>query len=584
MSAQDKLKVTAQSTLSRRSQRAFESWIDPWLFTAVDQRDDYGRDGFVQVVDDAKGAGFAAPLTFAVQLKAHDAAFREAHAEPLETRHLALWTDRQAPPTLVALWSKTDDEFRCRTAREIVDELALHNAEWRSQAEVTTQFRPEHALKEPESRLPRLRSRIADEADRLAGVATFNSERPRVILTDLYNEGLVSTSSNLTLSDGVRLFVGPGWIDGDLDARSFQTARVLAGALLLYEEVWFEYNHTDSALTVLGPDLLIELLYARRIVPFVLPEFIGFRILPNEVRGELTGFVAGNNVHAPLRKHVNRYASILAPGHQSIANEILRHTLLVEGVQSSPIVAQTKRDLARPSIRTMLGLSSHVLEGTEPAWDWPLVNRLAHINTARAVANARRVDVIEYEGGGSRLAAEKWYSEVDFHRLYPTSAAFDAALRANGIPDLGMLVDQIGLPLCVRLSNSEAGRSFRNWFWSIAVNLLGSGADLRTSFAKAVNGVVRDRADAARLASHLKLAYCQKVGSDYLVGVPLGRSTCGLSSRSDRPDELLARQRRNHAARRARLMLELASVSAPGRNERCPCGSGAKFKRCCGSG
>ncbi len=370
-------------------------------------------------------------------------------------------------------------------------------------------------------------------------------------------------------------------MDGDLDPLVFHAERTLAGALLLYEEVWFEYNHVDTALTVLGPDTLIELLHAKRIVPFALPHYVSFELRPGQVRGGLTGMFPTSGLLDQLMSHAKRYAPLLAPGHATVAEEIVRHTLLISEVTGPPIIRQTNSDLIKPAIRKSLGLSPHLVEGTEPAWDWPLVNRLVHINTARAVANARRIDVIEYEAAGSRLASEKWYSEVDFHRLFPTSSAFDLALRANGIPDLGLLVDHVGLPACVSISNSPAGRSFRDWFWSSAVDLLTSGADLTTALGKAVSAV-DSRADATRLASKLKLAYFQQVGADYIVGAPIARTTPGISSRGDRADDALTRQRRNHAGRRQRMMRELASISAPGRNAACPCGSGAKFKRCCG--
>lgn len=584
MSAKDKLTVTKQSQISRRSQRAFEAWVDPWLFTAVDQRDDYGRDGFVQIVDRIDGRDTASPLTFAVQLKAHASPFRDTHSEPLETRHLALWTDRLAPSTLVVVWSEADDQIRCRTAREILDELALHAPKWRDQSEVSAQFRNEHTYRDVGSRLAALRSRIADETDRAGGISSFHRDRPRVILTDLFNVGRVTTSSNLTLSDGRRLFIGPGWMDGDLDNEIFSGQRVLAGALLLYEEVWFQYNHTDCALALLGPDLFIALLHTKRIVPYVLQEFVGFELLPGQVRGRVNGFVVGESVLDVLGNHVRQYASILAPGHLSIANEILRHTVLTDDVRPAHIINETRRDLGQPRLRTLLGLSSHHMEGSEAAWDWPLVNRLIHINTARAVAAARKIDVIEYEGAGSRLASEKWYSDFDFHRLFPTSSAFDAALRANGIPDLGMLVSQIGLAGCISLSNSDTGRDFRAWFWSVAVDLLASGADLKTSLTKAVSHSIGGRADASRLAMELKLAYWQQVGSDYLVGVPIARTASGISSRSSQPDGTLKRQRQNHLRRRPLMMKELLSLSAPERNDRCPCRSGAKFKACCGAG
>jgi hypothetical protein len=65
LSVRVKIHVSPQSRQEQASLDALRPYLRPWRITLLDQRDDFGRDGIVQVVDeDREGNAFISPLTF----------------------------------------------------------------------------------------------------------------------------------------------------------------------------------------------------------------------------------------------------------------------------------------------------------------------------------------------------------------------------------------------------------------------------------------------------------------------------------------------------------------------------------------
>ena len=590
MSAKDRIKVTKQSRQESQSLRAVEDALDPWRITWVDGRDDCGRDGFIQLIDELPDAsGAAAPLTAAIQVKSEGTPLGDRHLEPLETRHVALWSDDCAPSTLVVVWSKSTSELRWRTACEIVRELAVLRPHWREQGEVGVEFRKEHTFAAAADARRFLYRRIADESDRFGGRARHHKFRRRALLTDVYLQTTPSSHS-FTLKgiedhnkDNELIVVqGPGWLYGDIDAADILATRVLAGAALLYEEVWLPFWSIRAVVGAIGREALLQMLRSDRMSFFELSSTAGFHYRRGEMRGSLMSYGRASQPEQAdgvlLRQQLVR---LLGSSDDEVAEAVLRRTVSLGPEFGSRVLTESNRDLSNRSLRDLLGLGPKSGEN-ESIWDAPLANRVVHMNLAMAVANTYGVDVVEYESGLSRLAAEKWYTTLGFDRTYQTPDAFDAILRQGGVPDLGRLVGTVGTAELITASHSEAAQEFRDWFWEVAAPLAGSGANIDQAFVERLRTALASRAEGLGTLNKLKLRLFHKIGETYFAGAPTAAASAfGFSTRAERGFQVLRMQAAAHATRRRASVFELVGrLVQP--YEACPCGSGNKFRFCCG--
>jgi hypothetical protein len=584
-------KLSWQNELERESMRAFDGYIAPWRPTWLDQRDDFGRDGVLQILDrTADGGVIGKPYSSFVQLKAHRAPFEDRHTEVFEVRHLQLWADDLAQPVLLVIWSKALDRFRVRSARQVVQELQKTNPDWGEQVSCTVEFRREHECSSSDVARHQLDRLIADEADRFGGVKAFHKAVRRVLLTELYS-GRVNTSVLIQAGRPGREITcveGPGWTDGDLDPAEREATRVLSNALLLFEEVWLPLQFIEVAMLVLGPATLRNALEQRYIIPYTFSTFVGFVFGGADRRGEVVTF----NVIDPsgdagpmgeaLKRVKKRAKEMSKAGSITDFDEIIpRATEILTPESATPILEASRRDLRDPRIRKLLGLSAHKSDDTEPIWDCYLANRVTNINTALSIGTQRNIDVIDFEGGLSRLAAEKWYGELGFNRLFTSSEAFDRVLRSSGLPDVGAIAQQLTLQRVVDVARTTAGQDFRDWFWETASLLVASGGSASSSVIERLASAFGLDSRSVHLPAELKFRLCQQLRTDYIVGAIGFSSLRGFEARASDGTRRLTIQKEIHKKRKRKSILNTVG-RLPGPYEPCICGAAAKFRFCCG--
>src|SRR5579862_1497142 len=181
MTATTPIVVSRQGTQEKAALAALMGCLLPWRLTLVDQRDDFGRDGFVQVVSESADGSLAiSPLTFAVQSKSSSDAFPETHVERFETRHVNLWTASLASPLVIFVWSRATGEIRFRTASDVRHELDRSGQGWKEQGTVSVPFRLVDRFDAPAS-LDALSRIVTDELDQLGGVEKFHAARRRIV-------------------------------------------------------------------------------------------------------------------------------------------------------------------------------------------------------------------------------------------------------------------------------------------------------------------------------------------------------------------------------------------------------------------
>jgi hypothetical protein len=256
------------------------------------------------------------------------------------------------------------------------------------------------------------------------------------------------------------------------------------------------------------------------------------------------------------------------------------YVTMPENVGASLVVAYTQEDLKRPGFRELLGLRPFISD-EEPIWDAPLVNRLATVNLVRAIGTSIRADVIQYEGGLSRLASEKDYDLFGLNRLFDNVKAFDAVLRASGMPYLGQLVKQITLRDLVLLSDSNSAQSFRDWFWSSAAGLVGRGVNITKDFLGEVETLVKKSVQPKEFHRTLKMRYIESFQGELVPLDLLSDVRPAFATTVANGQEVILRQRSNFSKHRKKQVGILTGVSDP--YAPCPCRSGAKFRFCCGS-
>ncbi len=578
MAANDPIHVTPQNRQEQAAIDALRPYLRPWRCTFVDQRDDFGRDGVVQIVDaDNRGTHFISPLTFWLQCKSEAKALPQVYADPVETRHMALWANQFASPLILALWSVADGKFRFRSARDVVEELERTSPNWRNQDYVNVNYRSHHGYTTPAEALDQLSRTVKHELDQHGGVEAIHSTRRRIVLTTLFPSGRVSTSETLGLSGShdAKLILGEGWIEGDIDSYEVLALHVLAASLLLYEEVWVPFNSLRTCLDLLGDRLTLDLLDRGRLRPYSVNRGLGFHYFEGATTGRLVTFE-----HVSENSIAHRLKNGLRPEQVVHVKSLAKAVTIPAGPDADSIRTETLIDLRKPNIRAILGLRPHLGNtDEEPFWDAQLVNRMASMNLSSAVAAAVRADAIQLEAGMSRLSSEKYYHSLGLDRRFASTTMFDSVLRTTGAPDLGQLTQKISLQELCSLSDTIRAQDFRDWFWSSAAGLLGTGSSLTQTFLKQVETLVNQDIRAFRFSVDLKFRYLESFGSPYILG-PIADRKPAFASTSANAEATISRQRMNWTMFRTNAIKNAGYATLP--YDTCPCLSGAKFRFCCG--
>jgi hypothetical protein len=357
--------------------------------------------------------------------------------------------------------------------------------------------------------------------------------------------------------------------------------RVLAGALLLFEEVLVPLAFLEVTVRSLGPQLLRSLLTAEHLIPVATEDLVGFRHEAGEFRGTPVG-IHPHDEEGPFVRRAAERMLVSVTDKRDLLEAIHRTTKIIPPTVTARIVKESQNDLTKPAIRNLLGLSPHrTHDGSEPVWDAMLVNRILHLNTALATAEELNVDVVEYEAGLSRLASEKWYTELRFNRLFDSVEVFDRVLRAAGVPDLGLLEGRIGLARIAELSVTQHAQEFRDWFWGWTYGLVTGGANVETAVIAQLGQVIGEDLRALRLPCELKLRFFDHLRADYMIGPNDHSRRHGYASRSERGAGALQRQAEVQARRRHGAIKD--RFGEPAAYSPCPCGSEGQFRFCCGA-
>lgn len=580
MSADEPIIVSTENRLERDSMNAIERLLQPWRLTWVDQRDDIGRDAFVQFM--AVDGLVTRPVseTCILQAKATSNALPENAGVSVETRHLALWADDIAFPALIVLWSKRSQELRIRTAREVMTNVGVQSPDWRSQKTVSIPLRPEHTVPGRRS-LESLRRLVRDELDAKGGRIRFHSARRRIILPQLFIDG-GETSIQMELdtrseAPNVHAFIGAGWNGLDLDASDADARRILLSALLLYEEIWMPLSLTTTVFCLIGRERLDRLLRESRLVLYASYTTAMFAYTKNHFLGALVTFDGPGDQEDRFEQWYTQIEQRCRSA--GLATLLRQHVRRLGRAEIDRALIDTQSDLGRESIRDALGLGVSRWQQL-PIWDQELYGRLLHLNIASAIAAEHGIDVIDHEAGLSWLASLKLVAAT-FVRNHSTARGIDEALAANDLPDLGRLYQVIGWERSLEIALDSAAQGFRDWYWEYCAPAWNNDSPLREQFRQEARVILGVDARAMHFAEALRFAYLLRTGDQNAILATPTRGARGLVRRVPSGEKTLARQRENQRRLRLqRFRQQFGMVPEP--YAPCACGSGDKFRFCCG--
>lgn len=358
--------ASAEGNLERKSKTRLRDVLHPWTVTAFDQGDDLGRDVVIQPIEEHESIATASKHFFAAQLKATAAPFASVHSLSVPSRHLELWLG--PPPIWVFAYSEADDLFRVRSASDLGREADQQSPGWRDQEKVTIRFPEESTLTMRMTKVDLYRL-VRDGLDQQGGLQGFHEARRRVVLTDLFHVG-THTTSRVLQADGedgrkITLISGPGWTDGDLDADDVFAPRVLAGAFLLYEEIWVSVGILEVVAAVAGSTLLREMVETGRLVPFAVDRPIMFWHERNARAGRLDIMQIARGPADFRAQTIQDYARWgVTP---DLVDLIIARTRQLPAALNDSVLAQVNLDLENQRIRRLLGLSEFRAGELEPS-------------------------------------------------------------------------------------------------------------------------------------------------------------------------------------------------------------------------
>jgi hypothetical protein len=580
MSADDPIIVSTENRLERDSTNAIDKILKPWRIAWVDQRDDIGRDGFVQIMVVDGIVTRAAPETCAIQAKATASALPRNAGAVVETRHLALWSDDNAPPILIALWSNRSQELRIRTAREVMLNVQVQSPNWRSQGEVSIPLRPEHAVPDARS-LDSIRRQISDELDAKGGRTKYHSARRRLLLPQIFIDG-GETAAHLELETrkegpNVNVFIGGGWNGHDVDPADTDARRIFLSALLLYEEIWMPLSLTSTVLRLIGRARFERLLLESRLILYASYATGTFSHATGYVLG---GLVAFEGPSSPEERFANWAKNIEKTCRsKGLATLLERHMRRLGCAEIERALIDTQSDLKREDIRNALGVGPSPWQRL-PIWDQELYGRLLHLNIATAIAAEHGIDVIDHEAGLSWLASLKLVA-ANFVRNHSTARGIDEAFAANDLPDIGRLYQAVGWEQSLDLALDPAAQGFRDWYWELCAPMWNNEGPIKEQFRQEARKVLGIDARAMHFSERLRFAYLLRTGEQNAILATPTHGARGFVRRVSSGERTLARQReKQRALRRQRFRQHFGTE--PEAYAACLCGSGEKFRFCCG--
>jgi hypothetical protein len=276
------------------------------------------------------------------------------------------------------------------------------------------------------------------------------------------------------------------------------------------------------------------------------------------------------------------------PG-QNILYSIEKNQIIIDKDElKESIIKETDLDLQLKKLRATIRVHSQGIKDIRKA-DVLKVLNLFHNNRALCVGSILESDNIVLDSNSKSIIHSK-LRPSSFRQFFNRSSSVDILqdlLRDKGLPNLGelFLSKIISLDDILELRNDIEGQLFRQWFYSEDYNK-------ENLLKKILNG--KDESATVRITNKIRWVIPPIVG--ILGGAPTGIVAAYANSKfltkflnGWHPnlflDDVLRKSIENKNKQYIKnegLSLMKKRKQKTGRNEKCPCGSGKKFKYCHG--
>lgn len=257
-----------------------------------------------------------------------------------------------------------------------------------------------------------------------------------------------------------------------------------------------------------------------------------------------------------------------------------------QAIYTDKIVNEISLDLRNKNVTESLGLSSSSLNEIKTE-DSNRIFRLIYGNHGLVYSSFLGSQSLIAESGVSNIIANK-FSGIVKPQISNSVESFSDLSKRIGIPDFFQLYKAkvIDLEFILKLRNNYGGKKFREWISSKDFDKEQISADLlrfsgikqntwvkyfRWAFSNAI-GVIEPFTGFA--ASTIDSFLVDKILNGWHPSIYLNEQLREQFDRKISDNERLLKEKR---------VSEILKGQSIGRNDLCPCGSGKKFKKCCGS-
>lgn len=360
-------------------------------------------------------------------------------------------------------------------------------------------------------------------------------------------------------------------------------------SLLLHDKMFLNTKHLLYLVDILGLDDTLKLLKAD-IIGLIDDKGLSFGVIDKKSHYVLVNFYDVTNKHGELNGI--QWLEDRLIGHRKFdkvkSNLILinseRNNKFLDSNVNDIIKKETAYDLNNFNLTKSYGLTTHSLENISNA-DIYKILRIVNINRGLIYSSFVNTNNINIDGDAKSIIELKISPILQKGIVQNPNDIFTETIYKKGIPDFSFLYSNGLLKIddILKLRNNFHGKQFRVWCEEqnfdkdeIEKGLLNSGDSLYVRIPKLLRWLIPETIGAIRPDIGLALS----VAESFVIDKVLNKWHPNLFLDNELKNIIDKKMNQYELGHRRQQIID--RFPQVGRNDKCPCGSGNKFKKCCG--